>query len=325
MRICFVSHFNSNKGTGDIGTKNVAINLADTVSKHHEVIKIDIKDLGSWKKARDFKPDIIHFVLAPTTFGFITAKIFSSFFKESKVVMSAPNPTLSFRGLVSHFKPDLILTQSVESENMFKDWGFQTAFLPNGVDIDRFVPVNSKLKDNLRVKYGIEKNKFIILHIGPIIHKRGIDLLMDLQNRDRQVIVVGRKGYDKTLLNKLKKRNIRVMLDYLENIEDFYSLSDCYVFPTNPAERGASIEIPLSVLEAMSCNLPVITSKFGGLTRAFREGDGLFFVNNDNETFRVVDIIRNDKVKVNTRHKVSPYSWNGVVEKLNDIYEESLY
>ena len=72
------------------------------------------------------------------------------------------------------------------------------------------------------------------------------------------------------------------------NIEEVYALSDCYVFPTPPMNKINSIEIPLSVLEAMACNLSVITTKFGALPKVFEEGDGLIFVDDGEDGERAI-------------------------------------
>ena len=78
--------------------------------------------------------------------------------------------------------------------------------------------------------------------------------------------------------------------------------------------------MPLSVLESMSCNLPVITTKFGALPKVFEEGDGLFFVENEREIFMVLEKIKNTNMKVKTREKVLPYSWENIGKRLEKIY-----
>jgi glycosyltransferase involved in cell wall biosynthesis len=114
-----------------------------------------------------------------------------------------------------------------------------------------------------------------------------------------------------------------VITDYVEHIEELYALSDCYVFPTNPKDRTKSIEGPLSVLEAMSCNLPVITTRFGALPRMFGEShDGLFFVDGDEDIPEIIDLLKTNRIKIKTREAVSSYSWERIGSRLNDIYIE---
>jgi len=113
---------------------------------------------------------------------------------------------------------------------------------------------------------------------------------------------------------------------YFENIEEIYGIADCYAFPTT--DETASIGIPLTVLEAMACNLPVITTKFGGLPRIFREGEGLFFLKNQPRLPEFLENINESRLVcrnwVRTRKKVLPYSWDKIAERFESIYRLEL-
>lgn len=320
MRICFIAYFNESK-KGDIGTKTVAKHLADGMSKTHEVMKLDIRDISGWRKIKTFKPDILHFVLAPTTSGFIAAKFLSIYYPAAKVVMSAPNPTLSSGWLIKYLKPDIILTQSEESEKVFHDLGFKTAFLANGVDIERFKPCSQEEKLLLRKKYGLDKSKFIVLHVGPIIHKRNLEVLAGLQDGSTQVLIVGREPFDSRLCLELRDKGVMVKTDFIENIEEIYALSDCYIFPTDPENRGASIEMPLSVMEAMACNLPVISTRYGALERVFNEGNGFVFIKVDENLNEKMEDFRNNYF-IKNREIITQFSWNQVKQKMDATYKD---
>ena len=325
MRICFVAYFNDQNGRGDLGTKNVARALANEISKKHEVLKIDIRDTGSWKKAKAFKPDIIHFVLAPTTLGFIASRLLTLYCDKAKVIMSAPNPTLSSKWLISHLKPHVILIQSAESESFFQNLGFKTRFLPNGVDTNRFVSATSEVKEKLREKYKINNKKFVVLHVGPVIRERNIERLIELQGENTQVIIIGRKPFDSGLLAEIQEKGAVVITDYISNIEELYALSDCYVFPTDPKNRGACIEIPLSVLEAMACNLPVISTEYGALPRVF--GDKIKFESFKNiaDSKRKIELIKNGVTRIEMCEIVTSLSWENIGRRLEQIYTEKYY
>lgn len=325
MRICLIIHSLKNPIEGDIGTKHVGFYLAKELQKYHDLIQIDIKDWNLWKKIRSFRPEIIHFVLCPSTLGLLVAKINAILYKNAKVVVSAPNPYLTFKKIIRFLKPNLILVQSYESEQMFKNLNIPTEFLPNGVDIKKFTPKSDEIKETLRLKYNIDVDSFVILHVGPIIKSRNIHFLKNLQNKHNQVIITGRFPFEKGLYQSLLKKGCLVWIDHFENIEEIYALSDCYIFPTPPTNKSASIELPLSIMEAMSCNLPVITTKFGALPRIFEYGDGLFFVEKEEDYFKALNKIKKDSIKVKTREKVLPYSWKNITKRLEEIYEELLF
>ncbi len=222
-------------------------------------------------------------------------------------------------------KPDLILAQSYEVEKILNGINCNTEFLPNGVDTERFTPVSAKTKEKLREKYDIDKDKFVILHVGHIRDVRGIKILnrMQKENKNNQVIIVGSSYFktDKKLCRDLINSGCLVWKRYFENIEEIYALSDCYVFPT---PVGDSIFMPLSVLEAMSCNLPVISTKFEGLSRTFEDGEGLFFVEKEEDIYERLREVRSEDLKADTRRKVLPYSWENVGRRLDFIYNNLL-
>jgi glycosyltransferase involved in cell wall biosynthesis len=322
MRICLVGHFAAAADNrGDLGTKQVGFQIATRISERHETIQMDIKDALSWRQMRGFKPQVIHFILSPSTSGLLAARLCALFGTGAKTVLSAPNPNLASWRMGALLRPDLVLVQSYESESMFRRMGCDTRFLPNGVDVQRFVPASAARKRQLRKKYGIARDRLVILHVGPLIRRRHVELLAGLQNVERQVMIVGRMPVDQQVHKALLEAGCIVLTEYVEHIEELYALADCYVFPTPPAHRGASIEMPLSVLEAMSCNLPVFTTRFGALPRAFDEGEGLVFVDSDDDLAGELHRVVNG-LEPRTRDKVLLYSWDSVVDSLGGIYEE---
>jgi len=325
MRICLVAHFKDNPVKGDIGTKNVAYYLAKELSKRHEILQIDVRVINSWRKIKAFKPQIIHFVLGPTTLGLIITKAFKIWYNNAKVLVSAPNPFLRFKMFLPLFKPDMILTQSLHYEEIFNEVGYKTEFLPNGVDVEKFVPASQSFKERLREKYCLDANKFVILHVGPIIERRNIRLLEKLQDEECQVLIIGRIPFEEELYESVRDKGCLVWINRFENIEEIYKMCDCYVFPTPPINTTASIDLPLSVLEAMACNLPVISTRFGALPRIFDEGDGLFFVENEDDVYKITERIKRENMEIKTREKVLPYSWQNIAKRLERIYNELLH
>jgi len=122
---------------------------------------------------------------------------------------------------------------------------------------------------------------------------------------------------DGELLKELKAESITVIADYVERIEEFYQLADCYVFPA--VERLSAIEVPLSVLEAMACNLPVVTTPFGGLPSMFVEGDGLRFSRSEEDFVTLVHSALLEKNNCKTRAMVTPYAWPCISARLLDL------
>ena len=88
--------------------------------------------------------------------------------------------------------------------------------------------------------------------------------------------------------------------------------------------RLGSIEVPLSVLEAMSCNLPVVTTKYGALPQMFTEEGGLHFIEQEADFVRLVAEVRANQEPVSTRKQVLAYSWENIARRLDQIYTRIL-
>jgi len=338
LKVCFVGEY---AGHLDEGMKNVMHYLTKELSKRHEIMRLSIEDIkhrffkdpsmsflspSFLAKIKKFQPQIIHYIpySGLTFFCFVRARTLAHCASNSKIVVSCLQPPRDYsyfsKKVISMLKPDLILVQSRKTARILKDLGMRTLFLPNGVDIEKFTPVSEKTKERMRTKYGVD-NRFIILHVGHINNARNIRILGDLVEGDASVIIVGSTSTkaDIDLIKYLKKKGVMVWLRYFENIQEIYNLSDCYIFPT--IREFSSIEIPLSVLEAMACNLPAINTRFGGLVDIIEEGDGFYFFNEFNEARKKLEEVRNG-IQVKTRKKVLPYSWENVVSKLDEIYRE---
>jgi glycosyltransferase involved in cell wall biosynthesis len=246
--------------------------------------------------------------------------------------MSAMRPILPYyyRPFIPLLKPDVILTQSLISERMFSKFGIKTVFFPSGVDIDRFKPVLEKEKNDLKNQYNISEYKFIILHIGSIKEGRNLRQLIKLQDNETQVLIIGAGSKkDNTLFKDLTDAGCIVLKEYIQHIEKIYNCADCYIFPTVDKydffgrAMADSIEMPLTVLEAMACNLPVISSRFGAIPRIFSTTRGFFLFSNQDELIYAIQEIKK-KPEIKTREIVISYSWEKLTITLENIYAECI-
>lgn len=325
MKICLLSNFRTSPSEGMM---NVADNLYKQMSYRHSVLHVNwrkIIDIPFLNSLRKFKPQVIHLVLRPSSPSLSLALGLKTLFGDSRFVLTALQPMQQqylTRRLLSRLEPDLVLVQSSETEDFFKNCGCKTVFFPSGVDTSRFVELTSKVKHKTREKFGIDPNKFLVLHVGHMTRGRNLEVLGHFTD-DCQVLVVSSPVFptNEKLLRHLQKRGLIIWRRYFSNIEEIYGLSDCYIFPT--ANPSYSIEMPLSVLEAMSCNIPVITWKFGALSRVFAEGDGLIFVDGVEDAISALRAVKSG-IPILTRKKVQPYDWAKIVEQLECKYLELL-
>jgi glycosyltransferase involved in cell wall biosynthesis len=234
------------------------------------------------------------------------------------VVMIATGPSL--RGLLREVMaralgPDLVLTPSASMLHDLNRLRLPAAFIPMGVDANRFLPVDGETKQRLRRKFGLPEGERIVLHVGHLRALRNFAWFLRAHQAvgATAVVVAGTAyGADSRVSRQLTDAGVRVIDTYLPNIQEVYQLADVYVFPVT--DMRAAIGVPLSVLEAMACNLPVVTTRFDGLPKMFAEGDGLFYAGDGGSfvtALQEASTIPPDAV--GTREKVLPYSWVNVV------------
>jgi glycosyltransferase involved in cell wall biosynthesis len=286
----------------DEGIKNVAVNLLRALQQVHPVLALTTSgqdDVGYGihnvqtnrlllstelaAEIRRFQPQA--FVYLPTAcgtpFSFLRARILRFYGQGAPVMMVLLQPrpySPGKRFLVRRLVPDLVWAQSRRTAQVLDGLGCRTALLPPAVDVQRFSPVAPNEKAALRSRYGIPAAAVVVSHVGHLKEKRNLSHIVALQALGSyHTVVVGSTSTEQEVATSsaLREAGGTVIDTYVEHIEDIYHLSDVYLFGVE--EETGSIELPLSVLEAMACNLPVISMPFGGLPDAFTQGQGLLY------------------------------------------------
>jgi len=148
----------------------------------------------------------------------------------------------------------------------------QVKIIPNGIDAnqqDRTEPVD------LRVLLNLEPQDFIVITVGSLIHRKGIDVLIramaGLRNRQLPIhlVIVG-DGPEKTMLEKLsQKYNLQHYVHFLGERNDVAGLlrggADVFV-------SGAREEVfGLALAEANLASIPVIAPQIGGIPEVIED------------------------------------------------------
>jgi len=325
VRVCLVG---DTRQPLDEGMKKTSYHLARALAAYCEVLVLNPFDALSkrfWFPLIQFRPHIVHYVPGPSSRSFIllaAAKRTAS--AKSVMSLTHPDPAPPAKFISLFLRPDLLLAQSFQTAQTYRTLGRSIKIVPNGVDTGRFQPVTAKEKEQLRLKYDLDPGLFLILHVGNTREIRDLEIFTSLQGRGCQVLIVSSTTIrgDAGVAERLRESGCYVWQGYLQKVEEVYGLADCYVFPTEHP-RGA-IEHPLSVMEAMACNLPIVSRRFGALPRFFEPGDGLFFVDSDDEMRRTVAEIKVRRQPVNTRTKVLSFSWDDIARQIFSLYQAIL-
>jgi glycosyltransferase involved in cell wall biosynthesis len=237
---------------------------------------------------KDFKPDVLIYLpfCSGTLASYIRFKILCYYAHKAKKIFISlqPKQLKSWqKWIVQFIKPEFALTPSPELKEFWDSINTKNQLFPLVVDLSKFKPLaDIERKAELRRKYNLPVSPYIISHMGHLNNGRNLETLIPLQNAGYQVIIIGSSSTPEDALGpesikrKLTDSGIIIIEKYLENIEEIFQLSDLYVFPV--IEKCGSIGLPLSILEARACGLPVLITDFGSV-REFLNNDqgGIFY------------------------------------------------
>jgi len=322
----------------DEGFKKFCYNFFKYASKNDKISilttpdEVDIPEVGYFQQskllvtrevvakiAKIHPKRIVYFPASSSTFfSFIRTFLLKIISRKSKVWMVSiqkRDHAIWQRCIIKLLgRFDLIVFSEQISERYSK-MGINTSFHPLGVDPELYKPVLDKTI--LRKKYGYNNQEKILLHVGHIKETRNLQVLKPLAKNGYSVIVIGgpSEGYENDLIADLIDGGITVINTYLSNIEEFYQLADCYIFPVQ--NREGAIEFPLSILEAMSCNLPIVTTPFGGLPDFFEETEYFKYFETENELLgKVKEALSNNNDNNNREIIINNFSWDKVFCKI---------
>ncbi|MCK4250314.1 glycosyltransferase family 4 protein [candidate division WOR-3 bacterium] len=196
------------------------------------------------------------------------------------------------------------------------------AVIHNGIDVNRFVPKEKENSDDIR-----------ILWIGRVVPGKGVEYLIDAiklllhKITNLKLIMIGEGPSKEKIKRKISGLGLDEYIffkDFIPNseLQGVYQNSDVFVLPS--INEG----IPRTILEAMSCGLPVVCTKLPQLTDVIK-GSGLLVPVRDSQAltdaiFRIIsakELAR--KLGENGRKKVvENYSWEDTVNKTINLYEE---
>ena len=209
--------------------------------------------------------------------------------------------------------------------------------VPNGIDLSNYsdLPRNGEFKD----RYGIEKEKKIILFLGRIIRLKGIEFLIDafvymirnLKYDNALLVLAGPDdGYLNETRNLVKRHEIqsRVLFtgalygwDKLEAYVD----ADVYVLPSEYEIWG------LTLFEAAACSTPVIFTSGNAVSEVVREGGFGFSVRYGDvvelaesmHKMLVNDTLSKEMGREGRKFVFENYDWAKIVPKIEKVYEET--
>ncbi len=210
-----------------------------------------------------------------------------------------------------------------------------SAYIPNGVEVSDFTSLPTL---SFRHKYNIPTERKLLLCVSRIDYQKNqaslVPLLKELlcQGQDVHCAIVGfvtSASYLRQIRSEIENHNLQKRFTIVEGLPpksdlllSAYKESDLFILPSIHEPFG------IVVLEAWSCNLPVIASAVGGLKTLIRSGNnGFLFTLNDIDSMLSAyrKAINNDSIKQNAYKEVlNKYSWDTVSSQILNFYVQAI-
>ena len=144
--------------------------------------------------------------------------------------------------------------------------------ITNGINTEKFSPAKGEERQNLRMKLKLGEEKYF-LYTGRLIRGKGLEFLMPAWKKlsskfsGINLLIVGSgQGYmisnEEQLRSFVQENNLESTVRFegnVSNVQDYLKACDYFVFPTQTEALG------LSLVEALSCELPSIATEVGGI------------------------------------------------------------
>ena len=190
------------------------------------------------------------------------------------------------------------LAENVRSYGLNED---KLVILKNAVDTKLFKPSSNGTNLQLRSKYGIKEKDILILFVGYLDVFKGIFEILEAfhnikkANKNVKLLIVGTGPQERDMKRKVLELNLKRFVFFTgglnhHDLPGYYQEADIFVLPSYT--EG----LPLSILEAMSCGLPIITTNVGGIPEIIESGFNGFMVSpqDSNELKEKLEILVND-------------------------------
>jgi len=261
------------------------------------------------EKLKELKPDILHLESCDDAIIYDAVKAFDN----SKTIQTIHSCNVAIK-----YKTDVA---NVVSKYNWKYQGckYTIPIIYNGINLELFKDLNS-----------VRNNKLIITHSRLVKIKD--NYFKTIKNvainiPDIKFVLVGRdSGELKNLKNTVKIKGLENNVEILPemNQEELVTLlnkGSLWFLPTTDDN------FPLSVLEAMACGLPVITSNIGGIPEMMVEGMTGYMCNpNDTTGFAriIINTIRSSnaisRLRANIKEHIKGFGVKDMVAKYEELY-----
>lgn len=230
---------------------------------------------------------------------------------------------------------DVIISPSksyVDRSRFLGKYRDKIVVVPNGLPLTDFeIPYS---KEECRERLGLSQHEKLILFFGFLSPYKGPDILIKAMPKVIKYIsnvklVFAGKGRMREELESLSRdltieRNVMFMGFVPDGLKSlYYKAADVYCLPSMMKTEC----LPLTILEAMACGIPVIASDIGGIPDVVKSWENGLLVppmNSNALADAIIYLLENEEVRKKMgedgRKKVESYSWEKIAEETERVY-----
>ena len=195
--------------------------------------------------------------------------------------------------------------------------------IPNGIDLEEYWAQPSS-KTIRRTEWNLKDEDYVFINIASIGPPKGQNVILAALERvvkeypQIKVLSLGGvldEAYSRFLTEWIEERGLSEhfkRVGFVDDVRPYLQIADAYL-STSLIEGW-----PLSVMEAMLHQLPVVVTQVGGVSEMLGESGAGMLLPNSYEDFRSLDIPSLDQLSRET----SPRNTEDVVQAMKNFYEE---
>lgn len=227
---------------------------------------------------------------------------------------------------------DVIITMNREDEQAARRLPCpRIEYVPGvGVDLKRFS--SHRPRKIIRESLGIDTNTTFILSIGQLILRKNYDVAIEaLSELDPKLdvcfCIAGTGNKEDELRQHIRDKGLDGkirLLGFRDDIPDLLHAADVFFFPS--LQEG----LPVAVMEAMACGLPIVCSRIRGNTDLIDEGLGGYLVDpTDTAGFtqaltQCINGAHNIDMAAYNQKKITAFSEEAVLQRMAEIYRTAM-
>jgi glycosyltransferase involved in cell wall biosynthesis len=224
---------------------------------------------------------------------------------------------------------DILITINDEDFHRASTFKAKEVVYVPGIGIDTSQMQVAELNKITKKKaFGIPEDSIVLLSVGELNNNKNHEIVIKSLGHltiSNYIYLICGQGVKETNLKNLVKKlklddNVK-FLGYRNDVNEIYSISDIFIFPS--FREGLSV----SLMEAMACSLPVVCSKIRGNVDLIKHNKGGYLLEpTDIYGFsKTISILMNDEKKCRefgaaNKMRINKYKIENVETIMKEIY-----